>query len=471
MTKRILASLVAGLFVAQPVMAADAPRAGKIKQEVQEKAEEGEKKESIAPYLGPLGDPGGARSALEAKGFTYRLNYTGEVFGNVSGGAKRGSTYMGKLELELGTDLEKAFGWTGGSFHASLLQIHGKGISEKFTDNLMTVSNIDASPATRLFEIWLEQKLFDNKLSIRAGQLAADSEFFVSDYSGLFINSTFGWPAIMGLDLPNGGPAYPTATPGIRVKYDVTDSASLMVGLFNGDPIGPCARDNPQYCDRRGTSFRTSDGAFVIGEGQYKYKIGDGALPGQIKLGGWYNSNRFDDQRFDNTGLSLANPDSSGDARKIRGNYGFYGILDQMVYRFGTEGDHGIGLFTRLSAAPSDRNLANFYIDGGVTVKGLFDSRPNDQFGLGIGLTSISSRVRSFDQDTGYFNEAYMPRRDFEAVLELSYKAEIVPGWTVQPDIQYIFHPQGRVLDPNDASGQKVLKNAFVIGFRTAISY
>lgn len=38
-----------------------------------------------------------------------------------------------------------------------------------------------------------------------------------------------------------------------------------------------------------------------------------------------------------------------------------------------------------------------------------------------------------------------MPRpvRDFEANLELTYMAQIVPGWTVQPDFQYIWHPSG----------------------------
>ncbi len=469
MTKIFHTSLLAALLMSAPAMAAGT-RAAEKQEEA--KPAEAEQKESIAPYLGQLGDPGGLRAALAAKGYTYGLIYTGEIFGNVAGGAKRGSTYMGRLQLDLDTDLEKAFGWKGGSFHASVLQIHGKGVTGKFTSNLLTVSNIDASPSTRLFELWVEQKLLDDKLSIRAGQLAADSEFFASEHAGLFINSTFGWPGIMGINLPNGGPAYPVATPGIRVKYDFTANTSLMVGLFNGDPIGPCDRDNPQYCDRRGTSFRTSDGAFWIGEGSHKYSIGgENGFAGQVKIGGWYNSNRFNDQRFDNTGLSLANPDSSGVARQFRGNYGLYGILDQMVYKFGTEGDRGIGLFTRISAVPGNRNLVDFYFDGGVSVKGLLESRPNDQFGIGFGIASISSRASNLDRDKAYFTESYVPRRDYEAVLEVSYKAQIVPGWTIQPDFQYIFHPQGRILDPNDATGQKVLKNAAVFGLRTTINY
>ncbi len=55
------------------------------------------------------------------------------------------------------------------------------------------------------------------RLSIRLGQLTADSEFFISDYGATFINGTFGWPAIMGMNVPNGGPAYPMGAPGVRV--------------------------------------------------------------------------------------------------------------------------------------------------------------------------------------------------------------------------------------------------------------
>jgi carbohydrate-selective porin OprB len=55
------------------------------------------------------------------------------------------------------------------------------------------VSNIEALPATRLYELWAEQKLFDNTVSVRVGQLAADTEFILSQYAAVFVNSTFGF--------------------------------------------------------------------------------------------------------------------------------------------------------------------------------------------------------------------------------------------------------------------------------------
>ena len=64
---------------------------------------------------------------------------------------------------------------------------------------------------------------------------------------------------------------------------------------------------------------------FLIGEAAYAYNQDQDAagLPGTIKLGTWAHfGRRFADQRFDSTGLLLADPNASGFARLLRGNWG-----------------------------------------------------------------------------------------------------------------------------------------------------
>ncbi|MBV9219647.1 MAG: carbohydrate porin, partial [Methylobacteriaceae bacterium] len=241
---------------------------------------------SIATSFPAIADPAGIRSALAAKGIQFGVNYIGDVFGNLTGGSRRGTVYEGRLELVIDADLEKLAGWQGGSFHANAYQIHGAGLSRYFIGNLMATSNIEALASTRLYETWVEQKLFDGKFALRAGQLGADSEFITSTNAGLFLNSTFGWPQITASDLPSGGPAYPLATPGARAKLAPNDNLALLVGVFNGDPAGRGVLD-PQKRNRYGLDFRLSDPPFVIGEGQYKYGSEPGAsgLPGTLKIG------------------------------------------------------------------------------------------------------------------------------------------------------------------------------------------
>lgn len=429
---------------------------------------------SIASSLPPsLASAGGLRPALAAYGITFELNYLGEYFGNTQGGERKGSTYDGVFEAAVEIDLEKFIGWRGGTFFANGFQIHGKGLSTFWLGNLMPVSNAEAQPATRLFEIWFEQALFDDTVAVRVGQLSADSEFFISEYAGLFLNGTFGWAAGLAEDLPSGGPAYPLATPGVQVKFTPSDSTTILVAMFNGDPSGPPAPDSdvddPQLLNRNGLEFRLEDPALLMAEGQLKYNaVG---LPGTIKFGGWTHLGTFDDLRFDSTGVSLADEDNStGIPHTYTYNRGIYAVLDQQLVPIpGEDETKGIGMFARFATSPSNRNLIDYYFDAGLTFAGLIPYRPNDAFGVAFGFAHISRYQSGLDQDTIAFTGEPMPIQDYEAALEITYQAEIVPGWTIQPDFQYIFHPGGNVPDPNDPT--QAVKDAVVFGVRTVITY
>ncbi len=418
------------------------------------------------------GNWGGLRSRLSDAGVQLGFNYIGETLGNLAGGVRHGWIYEGRFELVLDVDLEKAIGWSGARFHTNAYQIHGRGLTADRTGNLLTASGIEATRATRLYTLWLEQNLFEDRLSLRAGQLAADDEFITSQYAATFVNSTFGWPAITALDLPNGGPAYPLATPGFRVRVSPTEALSLSGAVFNGDPAGR-GDGNPQDRNASGTSFRLNDDVFAIVELAYarnqKPSEASSGLPGTFKLGGWYHSGRFPDQRFDVSGLSLADPASSGDPARRGSNFGVYAVIDQMVWRRPDTEDQGLGVFARIAGSPSDRNLVSFYADGGINYKGLVPSREADVLGVAFGYARLSGDARRLDRDAAAFAGTGLPVRDFEAVLEVTYQAQITPWLTVQPDLQYVFHPGGGGANPADPSGASTIHDAFIAGVRAAL--
>ena len=127
--------------------------------------------------------------------------------------------------------------------------------------------------------------MFNDRLAVKFGQLAADQDFMISKGGGYFLNATWGWPAITVADLPSGGPAYPLATPGVRVALSPNDKLGLMVAVFNGDPAGPNCIGNPQVCDNDGLDFRLDSPPLLMAEGAYKYNQKAG-LAGTVKLGG-----------------------------------------------------------------------------------------------------------------------------------------------------------------------------------------
>jgi porin len=406
-------------------------------------------------------DPAGIREALAKSGLGLGGFYVGEAFGNPSGGIKQGVTYDGVLELHLNGDMQKMGLWKGLCFHANAYQIHGQSITADNVGSLMLVSNFEATPATRLAELWLEQHMFNDRLAVKFGQLAADQDFIISKGGGYFLNATWGWPAITVADLPSGGPAYPLATPGVRVALSPNDKLGLMVAVFNGDPAGPNCIGDPQVCDNNGLDFRLDSPPLLMAEGAYKYNQKAG-LPGTVKLGGWNHFGTFQDERFDTDGLPIAVTGNPG--RPLDNHWGFYAIIDQVIWRLpGSEELKGVGLFGRVVGAPSDRNLVDFYADGGITFSGMIAHRPEDSLAIGFAYTGISNDVHTFDLNSG------MPvARTFEALLEACYTMQLKPGWTLQPDLQYIVHPRGNAVNE---TGTRAVGNATVLGLRTTFSF
>jgi porin len=416
---------------------------------------------SIATSLPQNGDPSGARKRLYDHGISYNLIYTNDVLGNLSGGIRRGAIDQGKLENQLLIDLEKLAGWKSTTFYANAFEIYNTGrIRRDYVGGMNTIAAIEASPSVRLSELWMEH--WFGPASFRIGQLAADAEFFYSDLSQIFLQSD--WPTIGAVNLPGGGPAYPLSALGARIKYEFPKDASLLFAIFNGDPAGPCPGD-PDTCNRYGVNFRLRDPAFMIGELQFRWNRGknDTGLATTLKIGGWSHLGRFSDQRFDNTGMLLANPASSGVPLMHRGDYGLYGVIDQQIYRpKGGDANSGIAIFNRSAISPSDRNLVNVEIDSGIVFAGMIPQRPNDSFGASVIYSRFSDSVRAFDQDQINFGTLVTPPRDYEINLELTYVAQIVSGWTVQPVYTSIWHPSGTGIRYPDAQ---------VVGVRSVVRY
>lgn len=411
------------------------------------------------------------REILADWGIQFNTTYIAEVFGNPTGGMRRGTIYTGRLDLGMDVDLEKVVGWTGATFHANMYQIHGQGLSRDYVGNLMLVSGVEALPATRLYELWIEQSLFDGKLLVKVGQQASDVEFIDSKYDDIFTNSALGWPGITGINLLSGGPSPPLAVPGIRVKAQLSDNITAYAAIFDGDAAPPDSPLDPQLANPHGILFRVNDPAWMIGQLKYKFDLGESKMPGSITGGAWKHLGEFNDMRYAVGGFALADPAGSGEPQQLRGNQGIFGVYEQMFARSESSPDKGAAFFVRTSISPSDRNLISFYLDGGMQFTGFSDARPNDKLGIAMTYAKISDAVRTADRDTNMFTGIASPVRDYEAVFELTYVAEVQSNWTVQPVFQYVFHPGGGVVDPNDPTQTHRIKDAAVFGMRSTITY
>ncbi|MDH7796689.1 porin [Beijerinckia sp. GAS462] len=410
------------------------------------------------------------RKALEEQGVTLELNEQAEIWTNFAGGVRRGVTFNGLLTGSIELDLAKLAGIPNSRFYASMFQIHGRQPSLDMVGTLQPVSNIEATGATRLYAAWFETLLFNERLSLRIGQQGANEEFMTSKYSGFFLNSSFGYPALAALNLPSGGANYPLATPMARANLKVTENVSLVGAVFNGDPAGPGDGD-PQRRDRTGTSFRVRDNPLYFLELWIDRNQGlaDTGLPGTLKLGVWHHTGIFTGQRFDAQGGLLA---VTGAAPTVHhGNTAFYALFDQMVWRRPGTSDQGLGIYALIMRAPSDRNLSDLYAEWGASIKGPFESRPDDQFGLGFSLLKTGRSLRSFYNDGFAGGMGQVPIKPYELSVELSYRYVHSDMLTVQPSLQYTRNPAARLPLPATYDQQRNLRDAWTFGLRTTLTF
>ena len=322
-----------------------------------------------------LGDMWGLRPALAKYGVTLTILENVEVFGNLSGGVQQGLEPKGLTTVTLQMDTEKAFGLNGGTLNVSGLQVYGGQLNDDDLLVLQTLSDIDAPVGVRLWELWYQQK-FGDKFDIKVGEQSLDEEFIIApSANSLFINGVSGWPGLPTVDLPGGGPAYPLAGLGVRGRVQVTDSVTVLAGVFNGSPI-PFDSPNTPRSNPHGVSFPVDVGTLAIAELQYAYGSSaqgkanaDGPLPGNYKIGAWYNSYKFDDQQTDTIGLPLASPLSNGMPATPHGDFSLYGVMDQMIWRSKDNSNRSLNVFFRPMFTPyQDRNLVSASINAGLAL-------------------------------------------------------------------------------------------------------
>lgn len=362
---------------------------------------------------------GGAPSA-----FALEAVYTADVLSNVRGGLNTGMRYLDNLDVTLEIDGEQALGWQGATFFVYGLYNNGTRFTETLVGDLNTVSNIETGvAAARLYEAWIDQRLWHDRVSLRAGLYDLNSEFDAIDPAALFINSAHGIGTDFGQTGENGPSIFPVTSLALRVEAQVSDSWLVRAAVLDGVP------GDPAHPKRTAIKLGKDDGALVVGEINYAqdhFRAG---------LGAWGYTARFTDTL-------------TGTER--RGNQGIYGFVSGQVYAEPEDDEQGLSLFTRLGRARGKFNDVGTYFGAGGTYRGLLPARPEDEWGIAVAWAETSSPFR---QATG--------SQQREAGVEMTYRAPIHGRITVQPDIQYIFNPGA---DPD-------LKNALVLGIRFELAW
>lgn len=379
------------------------------------------------------GDWGGTRTGLCDKGVTVELTHKSDMLANTSGGAARGAVVLMNSEAAVNMDLDKLAGWTGTSAFIQYHVQHGNKSINNYTGSFAGVSNIETGTSTgQFFQAWLQKNSEDDSLSVLAGLYAIDSEFYVTESCGLFLQPPYGMSAEMAQTGQNGPPVFPMGALGVRLKY-TGDAYYAQAAITDGVPGNP---NNPH-----GTQIRLDkgDGTLAVAEFGYTPEVEEGQ----------YNKTAIGLWRYTARAADLTDVDAFGNPVQ-RFDRGAYILAERTLMAEQGNPAQGLSGFVRFGVVNKDVYQADWSASIGLSYQGLLAGRDDDGTCIAVTTSHASGKYR-------LLNAA----ESSETVVELTYHAQLKPWLALQPTVQYIRNPN---MDP-------ALKDAWVAGARVEIGF
>lgn len=384
------------------------------------------------------GNWGGTRSSLSNKGVDLEFVHKSDILSAVSGGIKRGAAWMGNTEFKASMDLEKLLGWDATTAYIHCHSQLGSKFNRDYVGSFMGVDNIENSVNTGQFDnAWIQKNFADDSLSVLAGLYAVDTEFYITETSGLFVQPPYGLAneqAQPAMTSPQAPPIFPLGALAVRVKYTSPGENFYLQGaLADGVPSDP---NNPRGMH---IQLNKGDGSLSIVEFGYTPEVGDGHYD-KTAVGFWRYSARADDPvDLD----ALGNP-----VRHI--SQGAYFLAERTLTIENEHSSQGLSGFVRFGTASRDVYQADWTGSLGLHYRGLFSGCGDDIAGIAVTYNHASGKYRLLNNaDSG------------QTQVEATYRAQLNPWFALLPTLQYFHNPN---MDP-------ALKNTWVAGARIEIAF
>ncbi len=363
---------------------------------------------------------GDFRNTLNDNGVFIDAVYKSEVWNAGLRDSVKNFYYLDNLDLMLLLDLEKITGWNGASFYFHSISDYGGNPGEQIGSK-MGISNIETSDSWRVFELFLQQNLFDNKLSLYMGLLDLNSMFDVKQVGSLFLNPAHGIGVDFAQSGKNGPSIFPFSSLGFVARLSFLSNNYFQFGIFDGlSGDTNNFKGNPIIINKNDGLLISSK---IVNEHGWRStpelkNEKENNLPySKIEVGAWYYTDSYN-HLFSNVT-----------------SYGIYGLFEQDIYQENETPGEGLSIYGRMGIADDLTNQFDYFIGAGFVYQGLIPGRNEDRFGFGF-LFAHNAYVYRMEKSTR--NEFYDL---YEQNFELTYKLYITPAIALQPNIQYLVSP------------------------------
>ncbi|EJM31552.1 carbohydrate porin [Pseudomonas sp. GM25] len=391
------------------------------------------------------GDWGGERTKLIEQGIDIKMDYVGEVGGNLHGGFNDDKTarYADQFGLGVALDLQKLWGWDNTQAKVQFTNRNGYNISNDRVGDPRagTLSSSQEvygrGHMVRLTQLWIKHQFFDNKLDIKAGYFGEGEDFntFPCEFQNLaFCGSQVGnWATNIWYN-------WPVSQAAIRVKYNINDELYAQIGAYN---------QNPSQLEH-GNGFKLSGSGTkgTVLPVELVWLPNPNGLPGEYRVGYYKSTADADDVREDVNGFDAA---TTGDAYRTHSSkHGYWFVAQQQLTSHNGDKSRGLNIAANATFHDKDTNFIDNYQSVMFVYKGPFDARPKDDVGIGAARIHVNNDVKKNAEllnvangVSDYDNPVFSPIRETEYNYEINYGFHVTNWLTVRPNLQYITHPGG----------------------------
>ncbi|QTD32168.1 carbohydrate porin [Pseudomonas fluorescens] len=391
------------------------------------------------------GDWGGERTKLIEQGIDIKMDYVGEVGGNLHGGYNDDKTarYADQFGLGVALDLQKLWGWDNTQAKIQFTNRNGYNISNDRVGDPRagTLSSSQEvygrGHMVRLTQLWIKHQFFDNKLDIKAGYFGEGEDFntFPCEFQNLaFCGSQVGnWATNIWYN-------WPVSQAAIRVKYNINDELYAQIGAYN---------QNPSQLEH-GNGFKLSGSGTkgTVLPVELVWLPNPNSLPGEYRVGYYKSTADANDVREDVNGFDAA---TTGDAYRTHSSkHGYWFVAQQQLTSHNGDKNRGLSIAANATFHDKDTNFIDNYQSVMFVYKGPFDARPKDDVGIGAARIHVNNDVKKNAEllnvtngVSNYDDATFSPIRETEYNYEINYGFHVTNWLTVRPNLQYITHPGG----------------------------
>jgi porin len=247
---------------------------------------------------------------------------------------------------------------------------------------------------------------------------------------------------------------FPNTSLALRVEYKPDPAVVLRVAALDGVPI-----NRP---DGSRAAFKSGDGALLVSEMAFlgrpnaaanrttpRDRIGRSSMlppyDDKLAVGLWHYTAAHDD---------LVDVDRDGQPIRRRGSSGAYLVADRLLFQDATDPDKRTSAFVQFGVGDGRVDRFGSYLGLGIVRSGIFGRPTSDEIGIALAMARNGSHYMDLQRQQA------IPVQRSETAVELTYLTQVTPWLALQPDLQYVIHP----------NTEPALRNAVVISLRFEVA-